>query len=109
MNGLHSRFAPDTAFYPELALGDKQDKDAGQSRIDEIFASDWFKGIDICNYSNLYTLQELKSICRKAHDSGLILKAHIGEFGKSDDVMRYAEELELDEIQHGILWRIHHK
>jgi hypothetical protein len=37
MNGLHRRFAPDTAFYPELALGYKQDKDAGQSRIDEIF------------------------------------------------------------------------
>ena len=102
MNELHERFAPDTEFYPDLALGYRPDKDAGLSRIEEIFAVNWFKGIDICNYSNFYTLQELKNICKKAHDSGLILKAHIGEFGRSDDVMRYTEELELDEIQHGI-------
>ncbi len=32
----------------------------------------------------------------------MILKAHIGEYDTADDVFRYAEELELDEIQHGI-------
>ena len=102
MNGLRECFAPDMDFYPDLALGNAQDVAAEQSRLDELFAAGWFKGIDICNYSNHYTFQELKSICRKARASGLTLKAHIGEFGGPDEVMRYAEELALDEIQHGV-------
>lgn len=32
----------------------------------------------------------------------MVLKAHLGEFGGPDELMRYAEELELDEIQHGV-------
>jgi len=44
----------------------------------------------------------MKAMSRKAHEHGLIRKAHVGEFGGTDDVMRYAEELELDQIQHGI-------
>ena len=118
MDGLHARFAPDTRFFPDLALGYIQDKEAGEERLDEIYSANWFKGIDICNYANTYTLQELKKVCVKAREAGLLLKAHIGEFGNADDVMRYAEELELDEIQHGIAaadspqimrWLAHHK
>jgi adenosine deaminase len=32
----------------------------------------------------------------------LRLKAHVGEWGTADDVWRAVEELELDEVQHGI-------
>ena len=99
INEMHERFAPDTLLLPDLALGYALDE---RDRLDEIFSANWFYGIDICNYSNMYSISELKSICQKARDSKLILKAHIGEFGGSDDVMRYAEELGLDQIQHGI-------
>lgn len=37
-----------------------------------------------------------------SRSSGILLKAHVGEFHGADQVMKYAEELELDEIQHGI-------
>jgi adenosine deaminase len=37
-----------------------------------------------------------------AKDKGLRLKAHVGEWGDADDVWRAVEELELDEVQHGI-------
>lgn len=99
MTALQVTFAPDTKFLPDLALGYVPSE---QNRLDEIFNAGWFKGIDICNYSNVYSLNELKNICRKAQDSKLTLKAHIGEFGGAEDVMRYAEELELNQIQHGI-------
>lgn len=99
MNELHNNFAPNTKFLPDLALGYSLDE---QIELDEIFNANWFTGIDICNYSNTYSLNELKSICQKARDSKLILKAHVGEFGGADEVMRYAEELELNQIQHGI-------
>jgi len=32
----------------------------------------------------------------------LLVKAHVGEFDGADNVMRYAEELKLNQIQHGI-------
>ena len=100
MELLHHTFAPDTEFYPDLAL--MGPASAEMDRLDEIFSKHWFHGVDIINYQNLYTMAQLKTICRKAHDAGLICKAHVGEFDCADNVLRYAEELELDEIQHGI-------
>lgn len=99
MNELHENFAPDTLFLPDLALGYASDE---REMVDEIFDACWFRGIDICNYSGEYSMHELKSMCQRARDSKLTLKAHIGEFGGADDVMRYAEELGLDQVQHGI-------
>lgn len=99
MDAMHQKFAPRAEFFPDLALGYSWDE---VKRLDGIFSYKWFNGIDLINYSHLYSLGELKTICRKAKENGLVLKAHIGEFGSPDDVMQYAEELELDEIQHGI-------
>ena len=100
IDGLRDRFAPDTKLYPDLALGYFPEE---VKALDEILACKWFSGVDINNYTGTYTMDELKRICRKAKGAGLLLKAHIGEFGEADDVWRYAEELELDQIQHGVL------
>jgi len=99
MNGLQQAFAPDTTFLPDLALGYSLEE---QSKLDEVLSVNWFRGIDICNYGNVYALKQLKAACQKARKAKLTLKAHIGEFGGTDDVLRYAEELELNQIQHGI-------
>lgn len=99
MDSLCQNFAPECRFLPDLALGyDRAELD----HLDEVLDANWFRGIDICNYENVFSIEELKQICRKAKAKGLTLKAHIGEFGDPDAVMRYAEELELDQIQHGI-------
>jgi len=101
INGLHKEFAPNTSFLPDLTLTSPNDI----NKLDEILSANWFKGIDIINYvdpSNKYTMDEMKAMCRKARKHGLITKAHVGEFGTADDVMCYAEELELNQIQHGI-------
>ena len=98
MDGLHKVFAPETKFMPDLFLSCP----SSLSQLDEIFNANWFKGIDLVNYSNAMSMDDMKAICRKARGHGLITKAHVGEFGSADDVMRYAEELELNQIQHGI-------
>lgn len=100
IDGLRDRFAPNTKLYPDLALGYFPEE---VKALDEILSCKWFSGVDINNYTGTYTMEELKRICRKAKGAGLLLKAHIGEFGEADDVWRYAEELELDQIQHGVL------
>jgi len=45
------------------------------------------------------TFQPLYRACK---ERGMRLKAHVGEWGTSDDVWRAVEILELDEVQHGI-------
>ena len=98
MNGLHNAFAPETKFLPDISLYSTVDL----TKLDEIFSVNWFNGIDIINYSNTISMDDMKAMSRKAREHNLIIKAHIGEFGGADDVMRYAEELNLDQVQHGI-------
>ena len=43
-----------------------------------------------------------KRIFRMAQEKGLLLKAHVGEFGTAELVQRAVEELELNQVQHGI-------
>lgn len=99
MEALHQRFIPNCNFLPDLAIGYNSSE---MEVLDEILDSGFFKGLDICNYMGVFSLDQLKLICRKAKAHGLTLKAHIGEFGGPDEVMRYAEELELEQIQHGV-------
>jgi adenosine deaminase len=48
------------------------------------------------------SMGDMKAMSRIASEHNLIIKAHVGEFGGADDIMMYSEELELDQIQHGI-------
>jgi len=98
MDGLHKAFASETKFLPDLSLWSPNDLD----RLDEIFSKKWFAGVDINNYSNRMSMEDMKAMSRKARMYNLIRKAHVGEFGGTEDVMRYAEELELNQVQHGI-------
>jgi len=98
IGGLHQAYAPETLLLPELTLSSPNNI----TKLDEIFSANWFTGIDIINYWDACTMDDMKTMCRKAREHKLITKAHVGEFGGTDDVLRYAEELELDQIQHGI-------
>jgi adenosine deaminase len=99
---IHKKYAPNTKFYPELALGRESNIDDVISRLDEIFSYNWFKSIDICNNEFAQPIRNFKGIYKLAKSSGLRLKAHVGEFGSADDVMEAVEELELNEVHHGI-------
>jgi len=98
MDGLHRAFAPETRLAPDLTISDA----ANIHSLDELFSANWFKGVDFINYSGSMSMDAMKAMSRKAHAHKLTVKAHVGEFGGADDVLRYAEELELTQIQHGI-------
>lgn len=102
MSQLHRQFAPDTEFYPGISINRESDIDHIVSRLDEIFSYNWFKSIDICNNELAQSIKNFKPIYKRAKDAGLVLRAHVGEFGSADDVKEAVEELCLDEVQHGI-------
>ena len=61
-----------------------------------------FYSIDLYGDEFAQPIENFKAIYRRAKKEGLRLKAHVGEWGTAGDVRRAVEELELDEVQHGI-------
>lgn len=61
-----------------------------------------FYSIDLYGDELAQPIENFKAIYRRAKSEGLRLKAHVGEWGKAEDVRRAVECLELDEVQHGI-------
>jgi adenosine deaminase len=102
MKSFNQKFAPNTILLPELAFAWGCDTDKELSRLDEVLSYNWFKSIDINAGESDQSIKNFKKIYRKAKEYGLRLKAHVGEFGTSDDVMEAVEELELNEVHHGI-------
>ncbi|WP_044477983.1 amidohydrolase family protein [Paenibacillus antibioticophila] len=102
INELHQLFAPRTKFYPELALDRADRPEAILNRVEELFSYGWFTSIDICNNELAQPITAFKPVYRCAQSYGVKLRAHVGEFGSADDVMEAVEELELQEVHHGI-------
>ena len=102
LNKYNKIYAPETIFLPELTYDRASDVDKVVSEIDEILDYKFFKSIDICCDEFAQPIKNFKPLYRKAKDHGLRLKAHVGEFGTADDVMEAVEELDLDEVHHGI-------
>lgn len=100
IEGIHQRVAPEVIFFPEIAFLTYTPIQEVSDQMDQFLVHDYFKSMDV--FGDEYAVPTLKKIFRKAKDKGLILKAHVGEFGSADLVKQAAEELELDQIQHGI-------
>ncbi|MBZ9689360.1 adenosine deaminase [Clostridium estertheticum] len=97
---IHQSFAPDVIFMPEIALSTFTPIGEMNEGLEQFLAQDYFKSIDM--YGDEFAVPTLKKVFRKAKEKGLILKAHVGEFGTAELVREAVEELELDQIQHGI-------
>lgn len=65
-------------------------------------ALDFYRTLDLSGDEFAQPIEAFKPLYRNAKARGLRLKAHVGEWGTADDVRRAVEELELDEVQHGI-------
>ena len=61
-----------------------------------------FYSIDLYCDEFAQPIENFQPIYKKAKEEGLRLKAHIGEWGTADDVLKGIEILGLDEVQHGI-------
>ena len=61
-----------------------------------------FYSIDLYGDELAQPIYNFIPIYEKAKENGLVLKAHIGEWGSAKDIMEGARKLHLDEVQHGI-------
>lgn len=102
MNGFHKKHDTDTLFYPELVLRETDDIDNELAILDDIFSYQWFKSVDWQGYEQSRNINLVQPFFKKAREYGLKLRAHVGEFQDADYIKSCAEELDLDEIHHGI-------
>ena len=61
-----------------------------------------FYSIDLYGDELAQPIENFIPLYRKAEDDGLVLKAHVGEWGTARDVVTAVEVLHLSEVQHGI-------
>jgi adenosine deaminase len=102
IDNLCKEQSPDTLFFPELGIGFYQNVDEILNKLDHILSYNYFKSIDLNSGEDRALIHKFIPVYRKAKAAGLILKAHVGEFGSAEDVKHAVEMLELDEIHHGI-------
>ena len=88
---------PELGFARECANDPKWMKSAH-----EAIELDIFQSMDLYSHQEACAPEAVQSLYAKARAAGMKLKAHVGEFGGTEEIRRTVEVLNLDEVQHGI-------
>jgi adenosine deaminase len=99
---LHQRVAPEIEWIPQIGMSRHCPLASLERWLVPFLGLDFYRTIDLSGDEFAQPIETFKSLYRIAKAEGLRLKAHVGEWGTADDVWRAIEELELDEVQHGI-------
>jgi adenosine deaminase len=99
---LHRSVAPEVEWIPQLAMSRHCPVDALQRWLTPFLELNAYRTLDLSGDEFAQPIQAFRQLYRMAKGRGLRLQAHVGEWGSADDVRRAVEELELDEVQHGI-------
>lgn len=95
--------APNTELRLQIGLSRHCPIDYLENCLSYFWGNKAFYSIDLYGDELAQPIGNFKGIYRRAKKEGLRLKAHVGEWGTAKDVRTAVEELELDEVQHGIV------
>ena len=88
---------------PELGISRRYPSNAAlMDHAAEAVASAVFISIDLYSTEDACAPEDVQPLYAQACAQGMLLKAHVGEFGSAEDVRRTVEVLDLDEVQHGV-------
>ncbi len=99
---LKMEYAPELVMLPEVSLKWTYDLSFIMNRIEEVLDSGWFYSLDICGRELAQPAENFKQIYAMAKNKGLKLIAHVGETKPAYYVQQVVEQLELDQVHHGI-------
>lgn len=102
LKAAHERAAPNVEWLPSLEISRHCSFDDITCWLEPFLDLEFFNSIDLSGDEFAQPIESFKPVFRMAKTHGLRLKAHVGEWGDADSVWRAVEELELDEVQHGI-------
>ncbi len=96
------RGAPDVEWIPQLGMSRHCRIEDIRRWMEPFLELRFCRTVDLSGDEFAQPIENFKPLYRLAKANGLRLKAHVGEWGDADSVRRAVEELELDEVQHGI-------
>ncbi|MEI6124803.1 MAG: adenosine deaminase [Bacteroidota bacterium] len=99
---LHKEHASDVKFVPQLGMDRTLNIAQLMRQAEELLDTGFFKSIDLYGEELHDRVDVFIPLYRRAKQMGLVLAAHVGEYGPAESVRRVAEKLELQQIQHGI-------
>jgi adenosine deaminase len=99
---IHARVAPHIEWVPQLGMSRHCAVSSLASWLKPFLELGIYKTLDLSGDELSQPIEAFKPLYRLAKEAGLRLKAHVGEWGDADSVWRAVEQLELDEVQHGI-------
>jgi adenosine deaminase len=102
LGDIHARAAPEIEWIPQLGMSRHCSVSSLTKWLKPFLELGIYKTIDLSGDELSQPIEAFKPLYRMAKDAGLRLKAHVGEWGDADSVWRAVEQLELDEVQHGI-------
>lgn len=102
MRAIHARIAPDMEWIPQMGLSRHCPIQYLMEWSAPFLELDFYQSVDLYADEFAQPIGVFKPVYRAAKAKGLRLRAHAGEWGTADDVWQAVEELELDEVQHGI-------
>jgi adenosine deaminase len=98
----HERGAPGVEWIPQLGMSRHCRIEDIRRWMEPFLELRFYQTLDLSGDEFAQPIENFKSLYRLAKKNGFRLKAHVGEWGDADSVRRAVEELELDEVQHGI-------
>ena len=98
----HQEIAPEIELRLQIGLSRHCPIDYLMKCLEHFWAHPAFYSIDLYGDELAQPIHNFIPIYEKAKENGLVLKAHLGEWGSAKDIMEGVEKLHLDEVQHGI-------
>ena len=98
----NNRVAPEIELRLQIGLSRHCSIDYLMECLSHFWGHKEFYSIDLYGDELAQPIENFVPIYEKAAENGLVLKAHVGEWGNAQDIITAIEVLNLDEIQHGI-------
>ena len=98
----NNRIAPEIELRLQIGLSRHCPIDYLEDCLKHFWGHKEFYSIDLYGDELAQPIENFIPIYEKAAENGLILKAHVGEWGTAQDIVKAVKALHLDEVQHGI-------
>ena len=98
----NQRIAPETELRLQIGLSRHCPVDYLEDCLKRFRGRKEFYSIDLYGDELAQPIESFIPIYEKAAENGLVLKAHVGEWGTAQDIVAAVKALHLDEVQHGI-------
>ena len=98
----NDRIAPEIKLRLQIGLSRHCPVDYLEDCLKHFWGHKEFYSIDLYGDELAQPIENFIPIYRKAEENGLVLKAHVGEWGTAQDILTAVKTLHLDEVQHGI-------